>query len=80
MKLARIGTQGREIPVVIDGDTALDVRSITDDYNPTFLANGGVARLRDHLEARRDELPRLPSGSTTRCTPGNPAWICLPSP
>ncbi len=60
MKLARIRTQGGEIPVVIDGDSALDVRAVTNDYNPSFFSNDGVARLRERLEARGGELPRFP--------------------
>ncbi|TVR19797.1 MAG: FAA hydrolase family protein [Nitriliruptor sp.] len=59
MKLARVGAYGEEIPVVIDGDAAIDVRAVTEDYGQAFFASGGLVRLRDYVERTDAELPRL---------------------
>ncbi|MGV8971883.1 MAG: fumarylacetoacetate hydrolase family protein, partial [Rhodoglobus sp.] len=40
MKFARLGDVGSEIPVVMDGDRYLDLRSITSDIDGAFLASG----------------------------------------
>lgn len=40
MRLARIGAVGEEVPVVLDGDRALDLRPITADIDGAFLAHG----------------------------------------
>ncbi|MBO1770297.1 MULTISPECIES: fumarylacetoacetate hydrolase family protein [unclassified Agrococcus] len=52
MRLARLGPVGEEIPVVIDGERALDLRSVTHDIDGAFLERG--------LEAARDALGALP--------------------
>lgn len=38
MRLARLGAAGAEVPVIIDGERALDLRSITADIDGAFLA------------------------------------------
>jgi len=40
MRLARIGAAGAEIPAVSDGDEWFDLRPITTDIDPLFLADG----------------------------------------
>lgn len=52
MRLARLGPVGDEIPVVIDGDRALDLRGLTRDIDGPFLERG--------LDAVRAALPTLP--------------------
>ena len=39
MKFARLGEFGSEIPVVIDGSTTFDLRSLTSDVDGAFLAS-----------------------------------------
>lgn len=56
MRLARLGAVGEEVPVVIDGDRALDLRSITADIDGAFLA-GGLDAARAAVAA--GELPEL---------------------
>jgi 2-keto-4-pentenoate hydratase/2-oxohepta-3-ene-1,7-dioic acid hydratase in catechol pathway len=62
MDLARIGDRGQEIPVVraTSNDPWLDLRPVSGDLDPTFLATGGLVRVRDALAA--NELPPAPSG------------------
>lgn len=48
MRLARLGPEGKEVPVVIDGERALDLRSITADIDGAFFAEG--------LDAAREAL------------------------
>ncbi|WP_406289789.1 fumarylacetoacetate hydrolase family protein [Streptomyces sp. NBC_00209] len=40
MRIARLGPQGQEIPVVLDGDRVLDLRGVTPDITPGFLEHG----------------------------------------
>ena len=53
MKLLRYGPPGGERPAVVarGSDRALDAASITGDYDPDFLADGGLSTLADALEA-----------------------------
>lgn len=60
MKLARIGPAGEEIPVIVDGDEAIDVSSIAGDYDQRFFASRGLARLRTLLQGDGAGLTRLP--------------------
>ncbi|MFQ4150069.1 fumarylacetoacetate hydrolase family protein [Arthrobacter sp. LAPM80] len=69
MKIARLGEQGREIPVVVAADStgteqSYDARSITDTIDGAFLANGGVAALRTALD--NGTLPVLENGAELR--------------
>lgn len=58
MKLARVGPQGREQPVVVGDDgSLLDLRGITPDITPAFLGDGGIERVRAALDA--GDLPVL---------------------
>lgn len=64
MKFARLGTPGAEIPVLVEGDRYLDLRSVTSDVNGDFLAGDFRAR----VEAARaaDELPVLDEAAAMR--------------
>lgn len=47
MRLIRYGTAGQERPgVLIDDASALDASSITEDFDASFFAGGGLGRLR----------------------------------
>ncbi|MGD8202083.1 fumarylacetoacetate hydrolase family protein [Ornithinimicrobium sp. W1679] len=57
MRIMRLGPVGAEIPVVeVDGVT-YDLQTVTDDVDGTFLAERGVDRVREALEAGLPELP-----------------------
>jgi 2,4-diketo-3-deoxy-L-fuconate hydrolase len=45
MRLARLGSSGDEIPVVLAGGAALDARGVTADFDSGFFASGGLERL-----------------------------------
>jgi 2,4-didehydro-3-deoxy-L-rhamnonate hydrolase len=51
VKLARLGSPGAEVPVILTTSGALDLRSVTPDLDPAFFAADGVARARAALEA-----------------------------
>jgi len=64
MKFARLGTLGAEIPVLVEGDSYLDLRPVTSDVNGDFLAGDFQAR----VEAARaaDALPVLDEAAAMR--------------
>jgi len=69
MKIARLGEQGREIPVVIAADSTgteqhFDARPVTADIDGAFLANGGLDTLRAALDA--GTLPVLENAAELR--------------
>lgn len=64
MKFARLGTPGAEIPVLVDGERYLDLRSVTSDVNGDFLAGDFLARI-DAARAA-DELPVLEDAAAMR--------------
>ncbi|WP_211320686.1 fumarylacetoacetate hydrolase family protein [Arthrobacter livingstonensis] len=69
MKIARLGGQGREVPVVIatgsNGvERSYDARPLTHDIDGAFLAGGGIARLREAVV--RGELPELEGAGALR--------------
>lgn len=53
----RIGTQGQEIPVVVDASTAYRLDSLAADIDGAFLASGGIDRVRRALATQ--ELPEF---------------------
>ena len=57
MKLARLGPSGAEIPALVTDSTTYDLRGITPDIDPAFLARGGLAEVRSAAEA--GSLPEL---------------------
>ncbi|WP_447648258.1 fumarylacetoacetate hydrolase family protein [Microbacterium forte] len=64
MKFARLGTPGAEIPVLVEGDRYLDLRSVTSDVNGDFLA--GDFRARVAAARAADELPVLGDAAAMR--------------
>lgn len=69
MKIARLGGQGREVPVVIaagpDGvERSYDARPLTPDIDGAFLAGDGIARLRAAVV--RGDLPELEGAAELR--------------
>ncbi len=46
MRIARVGAEGAEIPVLVDGDRMLDLRGLTADVDGAFLARGGLEEAR----------------------------------
>ncbi|WP_164234696.1 fumarylacetoacetate hydrolase family protein [Microbacterium hydrocarbonoxydans] len=64
MKFARLGDPGTEIPVLVEGDRFLDLRSVTSDVNGDFLAGDFRARVQAAREA--DELPLLEDAAAMR--------------
>ncbi|MCS3443444.1 fumarylacetoacetate hydrolase family protein [Microbacterium phyllosphaerae] len=64
MKFARLGTPGAEIPVLVEGDSHLDLRAVTSDVNGDFLAGDFRAR----VEAARaaGELPVIEDAAAMR--------------
>lgn len=58
MELLRLGRPGHEVPALRARGTVLDLRPVTDDIDPAFFADDGIARARRALEAGElDELP-----------------------
>lgn len=61
MKFARVGAIGHEVPIVREGDTAFDLRSVTADLDGAFFSGGGIDIVRAHLD--ENLLPEFdPSG------------------
>ncbi len=58
MRLLRIGEPGVERPAVERDGRWLDARTVTADFDGSFLADGGIERLRAALD--QDRLPELP--------------------
>lgn len=64
MELMRLGEHGREIPAVRHDGTTYDLRGLTSDITGRFLADGGVARVRESLAA--GDLPELENAASLR--------------
>lgn len=64
MKFARLGAPGAEIPVLVEGDSHLDLRSVTSDVNGDFLA--GDFRARVDAARAAGELPVLEDAAAMR--------------
>jgi len=74
MKLIRIGDHGRETPgVLLPDGSRLDVSQFGADYDETFFATRGIARLRQWLESNAGTARRIPD--SVRLGPP----ICRPS-
>jgi len=56
MELMRLGEPGQELPVARDGGKYFDLRGITADIDGGFLANDGIAKVREALTAGLPEL------------------------
>ncbi|GAA1250650.1 fumarylacetoacetate hydrolase family protein [Pseudonocardia aurantiaca] len=64
MKLARLGPRGAEIPALVSDSTTYDLRGVTPDIDPAFLARGGLAEVRSAAEA--GSLPELSDAAGLR--------------
>ncbi|MGE3287315.1 MAG: fumarylacetoacetate hydrolase family protein [Pseudonocardia sp.] len=64
MKLARLGPRGHEIPALVTDAAVLDLRAVTPDIDPAFLAADGPARVRAAHEA--GSLPELSGAAGLR--------------
>ena len=66
MRIARIGTIGKERPVVIEGDEAIFVDTLVKDWTREELENGGLDRV------KRADLSTLPRTSVDGHRLGSP--------
>jgi 2,4-didehydro-3-deoxy-L-rhamnonate hydrolase len=74
MKLIRCGGMGKEVPgVLLDSGVRLDASGFGSDYDESFFARGGLAKLRDWVSHNESSAPQIPS--TVRLGPP----ICRPS-
>jgi 2,4-diketo-3-deoxy-L-fuconate hydrolase len=64
MRLARLGTRGREIPVLVRDEGVFDLRSVTPDIDARFFTGGGLQAVREASEA--GALPLLDGASDLR--------------
>jgi 2-keto-4-pentenoate hydratase/2-oxohepta-3-ene-1,7-dioic acid hydratase in catechol pathway len=64
MRLARLGSPGEEVPVVLAGAAALDAREVTADFDSAFFASDGLDRL--GAAVREGRLPELPDAAQRR--------------
>lgn len=62
MKLIRFGEPGKEKPGVIHQDIQYDVSQWIHDYNEAFFESGGLARLKELIEANPSTLPVIDEG------------------
>ena len=67
MFFLRLGNSGHEIPVARQDEVDYDLRPVTADIDGSFLAGGGIARVRAALAA--GELPELSLPAGTRVGP-----------
>ncbi|MFE9451923.1 fumarylacetoacetate hydrolase family protein [Streptomyces sp. NPDC006739] len=68
MKLMRLGAPQEETPAVLTDDgRLLDLTTLTSDIDGTFLAGGGIRRIRAALET--GELPEVAQGDGLRIGP-----------
>lgn len=77
MRFMRIGPLGEELPAIAAGDEHFDLRSITDDISPEFLARGGLASAQ--LACQRGELAPISVKGQRIGAPvtGSRAVICI---
>jgi 2-keto-4-pentenoate hydratase/2-oxohepta-3-ene-1,7-dioic acid hydratase in catechol pathway len=64
MRIARLGTPGNEIPVIMQNENHYDLRSVTTDIDGAFLAGGGLDRAAAALAA--GSLPLLEGAAGMR--------------
>jgi 2-keto-4-pentenoate hydratase/2-oxohepta-3-ene-1,7-dioic acid hydratase in catechol pathway len=64
MRIARLGTPGTEIPVIVQNENYYDLRSVTADIDGAFLAGDGLARAAAALAA--GSLPTLDGAAGLR--------------
>lgn len=61
MKLIRFGALNKEKPGVILDGVAYDVSSFEKDYNEEFFESGGLDRLQQLINTKKNELQQLPA-------------------
>jgi 2-keto-4-pentenoate hydratase/2-oxohepta-3-ene-1,7-dioic acid hydratase in catechol pathway len=64
MRIARLGTPGTEIPVIVQNENYYDLRSVTADVDGAFLAGGGLEKAAAALAA--GSLPLLDGAAGLR--------------
>ena len=64
MRIARLGTPGTEIPVIVQNENYYDLRSVTADIDGAFLAGGGLEKAAAALAA--GSLPLLDGAAGLR--------------
>lgn len=74
MKLIRFGEPGKEKPGVHINGKNYDLSGSVHDYDETFFANDGLARL-SALLAQQTGLPQLPEGTRLGCPVARPSKI-----
>jgi len=76
-RFERRGPLGREIPLIIVGGRAFDLRLLTDDITPAFLESGGMARA--HQAALGEELVEIDVEGMRYGAPvtGSRAVVCI---
>jgi len=60
MKLIRFGEPGRERPGVLYDGRRIDASAVTDDFDRSFFADGGLDALRDWAATEAAEAPTVP--------------------
>ncbi len=62
MKLLRYGQPGQEKPGILLDDQLFGVPAFGQDYDPSFLASGGLAALAAYVQNHPEQLVPLPAG------------------
>lgn len=76
IKLFRFGDTGTEKPGVIQASgKRLDVSGFKEDYNETFFASDGVARLEEWLKANASKCPEVPAAARIASCVARPSKI-----
>lgn len=57
MRIARIGSVGEEIPVLLDGANYLSLEGVIDDWSRDALEEGALQKV---LKIEKDKLPKIP--------------------
>ncbi|RJP25812.1 MAG: FAA hydrolase family protein [Candidatus Omnitrophota bacterium] len=62
MKLIRFGEKQQEKPGILNAASErIDVSAFVQDYNESFFANDGVAKLAEWLQSNENAAPRIPN-------------------
>jgi 2,4-didehydro-3-deoxy-L-rhamnonate hydrolase len=76
MKLIRFGKRGREKPgVLLDGQIRVSVADFAPDFDETFFANDGIARLAEWLPRHSAEAQRINPAERWGCPFARPSKI-----
>lgn len=77
MHFMRVGPIGREIPIVVNDGIAFDLRSLTQDIDPAFLADNGLESAREACESGRLDAIDITSLRVGAPVAGCRALICI---